>query len=61
MDSCVFRKFDDGEVEVMVVAHVDDTLARAKDQATIERFAAKLGEKFKVKRRSSASRRQAGY
>ena len=48
-DPCVFRKFDDGEVEMMVVVHVIDILAHAKNKATIEKFAAELGEKFKVK------------
>ena len=32
----------------MVVVHVDDTLAHAKDQATMDRFAAELGQKFKM-------------
>ena len=46
----MFRKFDGGKVEmVMVVVHVDNTLAHAKDQATMERFTAELGRKFKVK------------
>ena len=45
-DPCVFRKFDDGEMEVAVVVHVDDILAHA--QATMERFTAELGRKFKV-------------
>ena len=44
-DPRVFRKFDDGEVEMVVVGYVDDTLAHA--QATIERFAAELGGKLK--------------
>ena len=43
-DRRVFRKFDDGEVEMVVFMHVDDTLAHA--QATMERLAAKLGKKF---------------
>ena len=46
-DRRVFHKFDDGEVEMVVLMHVDDILAYA--QATMERFAAELGEKFKVK------------
>ena len=37
----VFRKFDDGEAEVVVLVHMDDILAQA--QATMERFAAELG------------------
>ena len=45
----VFRKFDDGRVEMVVVMQVDDILAHAKDQATMERFTAELGRKFQVK------------
>ena len=48
-DPCVFRKFNDGEVKVVVVVHVNDTLAHAKDQATMNRFAAELGRKFNLK------------
>ena len=33
---CVPRKVADGEVETVVVVHVDDILAHAKDQATME-------------------------
>ena len=40
---CVFREFDDGEVEMVVLMHMDDILAHA--QATMERFAARLGGK----------------
>ena len=43
----VFRKFDDGEVKMVVFMHVDDILAHA--QATMGRFTAELGEKFKLK------------
>ena len=43
----VFRKFNDGEVDMVVFVHVDDILAHA--QVTMERFASELGEKFKVK------------
>ena len=43
---CVFRKFDDEEVEMVVVVHVDSTLAHT--QATIKRLAAELEGKFKV-------------
>ena len=32
-DPCVFHKFDDGEVEMMLVVHMDDMLAHTKDQA----------------------------
>ena len=46
-DRHVFRNFDGEQVEMVVFTHVDDILARA--QATMERFAAELGEKFKVK------------
>ena len=58
----VFRNFDDGEVEIVVLVHVDDILAHA--QATMERSAAELGETFVVKSmmsRSSASGRQVGH
>ena len=48
-DPCVFRKVVHGEVEMVVVVHVDDILAHAKDQATMDRFAAELGQKFKLK------------
>ena len=48
-DPCVFRKVVDGEAEVVVVVHVDDILAHAKDQVTVDRFAAELGQKFKLK------------
>ena len=48
-DPCVFRKVNDGEVEMGAVVHVNDILAHAKDQATIERFAAERGRKFKLK------------
>ena len=48
-DPCAFCKFDGGEVEMVVVVHVDDVRAHAKDQATVERFTAELGGKFKVK------------
>ena len=37
-DRRVFRKFDDGEVEMVLFVHMDDFLAHA--QATMERFAA---------------------
>ena len=39
----VFRKFDDGDVEMVVFMRVGDILADA--QATMERFTAELGEK----------------
>ena len=39
----VFRKFDDGEVEMVVFVHMDDIFAHI--QTTIERFAAELGGK----------------
>ena len=48
-DPCVFRKVVDGEAEMVVVVHVDDILTHAKDQATVDRFAAELGQKFKLK------------
>ena len=48
-EPCVFRKVVDGEAEMVVVVHVDDILARAKDQVTMDRFAVELGQKFKLK------------
>ena len=47
-DPCVFRKVVDGESEMVVVVYVDDILAHAKDQGTMDRFAAELGQKFKL-------------
>ena len=41
-----FHKFDDEKVEIVVFVRVGDILAHA--QATLERFVAELGEKFKV-------------
>ena len=46
---CVFRKTIDGEVKMVVVVHVNDILAHAKDQATIERLTAELGRNFRLK------------
>ena len=46
-DPRVFRKYKGGGVEVVVIVHVDDILAHA--QATMERFAAEFGGRFKVK------------
>ncbi|CAM9274331.1 unnamed protein product [Ascophyllum nodosum] len=34
---------------MVMAVHVDDILAHAKDQTTMERFAAEFGRKFKVK------------
>ena len=48
-DPCVSCKFDYGEVGMVLVVHVDDNLAHAKDQATMERFAAELEANFEVK------------
>ena len=48
-DPCVFCKVVDGEAGMVVVVHVDDILGHARDQATMERFAAELGHKFKLK------------
>ena len=45
-DRLVHCKFDNGEVEMVVFLHMDDIIALV--QATMERFAAELGEKFKV-------------
>ena len=43
----VLRKLGDGKAETVVFVHVEKILADT--QATMERFAADLGEKFKVK------------
>ena len=48
-DPCGFRKVVDGEAEMVVVVHVDDILAHAKDLATMGGFATELGQKFKLK------------
>ena len=40
MNQRVFRKFDDGDMEMVAIMHMDDILAHA--QATMERFAAEL-------------------
>ena len=48
-DPCVFCKVVDGEAEMVVVVHIDNILAQAKDRAAIDRFAAELGQKFKLK------------
>ena len=45
----VFRKVVDGEAEMVVVVRVDVILAHVKDQATMDRFAAELEQKFKLK------------
>ena len=45
----MFRKVVDGGAKMVVVVHVDDILAHAKDQATVDTFAAELGQKFKLK------------
>ena len=46
---CMFHKIADKDAEMVVVKHVDDILAHAKDQAPMERIAAELGRKFKLK------------
>ena len=40
---------------MVVVVHVDDILAHTKDQATMERFAAELERKFKLKSMGDAN------
>ena len=45
----MFRKVVDGEAEMVVFVHVDDILAHAKDQATMDRFTAELEQEFKLK------------
>ena len=47
-DPCVFRKVVDGEAEMLAVEHVDDILAHAKDQATMDRFTVELGQKVQT-------------
>ena len=53
-DLYVFRKVVDGQAEMVVVVHVDDILAHVKGQATMDRFAAELGQKFKMKEMGDA-------
>ncbi|CAN0277950.1 unnamed protein product, partial [Ascophyllum nodosum] len=48
-DPCGLYKVVDGEAEVVVVAHVDDIFVHAKDQTTMDRFAAELGQDIKLK------------
>ena len=48
-DPRVFHKVVDVEAEMVEVTHVDNILAHAKDQATMDRFTAELGQKFKLK------------
>ena len=60
-DPCVFRKVVDGEAEMVVVVHVDDILACVKDQATMDRFAAELGQKFKLKNMGDAGYYMGGH
>ena len=48
-DPYVSRKVVDEEVEMLVVVHLDSIIVHAKDQATMERFAAELVRKFKSK------------
>ena len=36
----------DGEMKMVMIVHVDDTLAHAKDQTAMEGFTAGLGGKF---------------
>jgi hypothetical protein len=55
-DPCVVREVVH-EAEMVVVVHVNDILAHSKDQATMDRFAAELGHKFKLKDMMS----EAGY
>ena len=49
LDPCMFSKVVDVEAEMVLVVHIDGILAHAKDQATMDRFAAELGQKFKLK------------
>ena len=43
-DRRVFRKFDDVNIEMVVLIHMDDILAHA--QLTMDRFAAEIVGKF---------------
>ena len=45
VDRHVLRKFNDGEMEIVVFVHVDDILVYS--EATMERFAAELEESLK--------------
>ena len=45
----MFRKVVDGEAEMVMAIHVDDIIAHAKDQTTMDIFATELGQKFKLK------------
>ena len=45
----MFPKFDDGEVEMVVLVRVNDIFSIVKDQATMERFAAELRRKFDLR------------
>ena len=49
LDPCMFSKVVDVEAEMVLVVHIYGILAHAKDQATMDRFAAELGQKFKLK------------
>ena len=51
----MFGRVADGETEMVVVVHVDDILAHAKDHATMKSFAAEFGKKFKLKDMGNAS------
>ena len=55
VDPCVFRKVNDGELEIMVIVHVDNNFAHAKYQVTMERFTAELGNKLKLKNMGDTS------
>ena len=48
-DLGVFRMVVNEEVKMVVTVHVDNTLTHVKDQATMEKFAAGLGGKLKLK------------
>ena len=42
----MFRKVDDKEVEMVMVMHVDDILAHAKEQPAMKSFASELRKTF---------------
>ena len=57
----MFHKIAEKEAEMVVVVHVDDIHAHARDQTTMESYAAELGRKFKLKDISDAKYYMAYY
>ena len=54
-DPYVSHKADNGELDIVVVGHVDDILAHAKDEEITERCVTELGRKIKLKDMGDAS------